>query len=216
MQILDTVGDWAQKRKSLRPGGWAFQYKNDHYPDVDDTAVVAMAMHRSDPKRYGDAIARAEEWIVGMQSVNGGWAAFDAENEYYLLDNLPFADHGALLDPPTSDVTARCVGFLSQVNQDENIVAIKRGIDFLKSEQEEDGSWFGRWGTNYIYGTWSVLCALNAASEDMAQPYIQKAVDWLKAGQRDDGGGAKTAPHTGNIEKTRSTVPCPRRRPGHY
>ena len=188
LQILDTVGDWTQKRKSLRPGGWAFQYRNDYYPDVDDTAVVAMAMHRSDPKRYGDAIARAVEWIAGMQCANGGWAAFDAENEYYLLDNMPFADHGALLDPPTSDVTARCVGFLSQVNQDKNSANIKRGITFLKSEQEEDGSWFGRWGTNYIYGTWSVLCALNAAKEDMAQPYIRKAVDWLKARQRDDGG----------------------------
>ena len=188
LQILDADGDWAQKRKSLRPGGWAFQYQNDHYPDVDDTAVVAMAMHRSDPSRYSDAIARAEEWIVGMQSANGGWAAFDADNEYYLLDNMPFADHGALLDPPTSDVTARCVGFLSQVGQDKNIASITRGIAFLKSEQEEDGSWFGRWGTNYIYGTWSVLCALNAAKEDMTQPYIQKAVDWLKTRQRDDGG----------------------------
>ena len=188
LQILDTVGDWAQKRKSLRPGGWAFQYKNDYYPDVDDTAVVAMAMHRSDHKRYGEAIARAEEWIAGMQCTNGGWAAFDAENEYYLLDNMPFADHGALLDPPTSDVTARCISFLSQVNPDKNVANIKRGIAFLKSEQEEDGSWFGRWGTNYLYGTWSVLCALNAAKEDMAQPYIRKAVDWLKARQRCDGG----------------------------
>ncbi len=188
LQILDTAGDWAQKRKSLRPGGWAFQYRNDHYPDVDDTAVVAMALHRSGSKRYGDAISRAEEWIAGMQSSNGGWAAFDAENEYYLLDNLPFADHGALLDPPTSDVTARCISFLSQVNRNKYTKNIKRGIAFLKSEQEEDGSWFGRWGTNYIYGTWSVLCALNAAHEDMAQPYIRKAVDWLKWRQLDDGG----------------------------
>ncbi len=188
LQILETAGDWSNMRKPVRPGGWAFQYRNDYYPDVDDTAVVGMAMHRKDQNKYAGAIARAEEWIVGMQSSNGGWAAFDAENEYYLLDNLPFADHGALLDPPTSDVTARCISFLSQVDVDRNSASIKRGIEFLKKEQEEDGSWFGRWGTNYIYGTWSALSALNAAGEDISQEYIRKPVDWLLERQREDGG----------------------------
>jgi len=188
LQILDTAGDWATKRKNLRPGGWAFQYRNDYYPDVDDTAVVAMAMHRRDPEKYREAISRAEEWIVGMQSSNGGWAAFDAENEYYLLDNMPFADHGALLDPPTSDVTARCISFLSQADSEKHAATISRGVEFLKKEQEEDGSWFGRWGTNYIYGTWSALCALNVAGEDLSQTYIRRSVDWLLDRQQEDGG----------------------------
>jgi squalene-hopene/tetraprenyl-beta-curcumene cyclase len=123
-----------------------------------------------------------------MQSKNGGWGSFDADNTYSFLNHIPFADHGALLDPPTADVTARCVGMLAQVSPEAEQATIRHGIDFLKREQEEDGSWFGRWGTNYIYGTWSVLCALNAAGEDMSQPYIQKAVDWLKLRQRGDGG----------------------------
>lgn len=187
-QILDTVGDYAARRPGLRPGGWAFQYGNDHYPDVDDTAVVAMALHRADPERYRESIQRAEEWILGMQSANGGWGAFDGENEYYYLNSIPFADHGALLDPPTEDVTGRCVSFLAQLGYTREHPAIARAIAYLKSTQQEDGSWFGRWGTNYVYGTWSVLCALNAAGEDPQQPYIRRAVDWLKARQRDDGG----------------------------
>ena len=126
---------------------------------------------------------------------------FDAENEYYLLDNLPFADHGALLDPPTSDVTARCVGFLSQVNQDENIVAIKRGIDFLKSEQEEDGSWFGRWGTNYIWYMVRAVCSQRCERGHGATLYPKSGGLVKKLVKGTTGGGAKTAPHTGNIEK---------------
>jgi len=188
LQILDQIGDWAHRRKNLKPGGWAFQYRNDFYPDVDDTAVVAMALHRQDPKKNAESIKRAEEWILGMQSSNGGWAAFDVENEFYLLENMPFADHGALLDPPTSDVTARCVSLLGQIGHGMEQTAISKGISFLKREQEIDGSWFGRWGTNYIYGTWSVLSALNMIGEDMSSPYIRRAVNWLKLRQREDGG----------------------------
>ena len=188
LQILDQIGDWAHTRKGLRPGGWAFQYRNDYYPDVDDTAVVAMALHRQDPKKFAESISRAAEWIIGMQSSNGGWAAFDAENEYYILDNMPFADHGALLDPPSADVTARCISLLTQIGYGLDNTTIRKGIAYLKDEQEVDGSWFGRWGTNYIYGTWSVLCALNAAGEDMSSPYVRRAVNWLKSRQRKDGG----------------------------
>ncbi len=187
-QILDHVGDWAVRRPGLRPGGWAFQYENDDYPDVDDTAVVVMAMHRADPERYAMNIARACEWVVGMQSRSGGWGAFDPENEHYYLNSIPFADHGALLDPPTVDVTARCVGALAQVDAKAYAEPIRRGIGFIKREQEPDGSWFGRWGVNYIYGTWSALVALKGAGEDMRQPYIRKAVAWLKGRQRADGG----------------------------
>jgi len=187
-QILDVKGDWAAARPDVRPGGWAFQYRNDHYPDVDDTAVVAMALHRADPHKYRERIARAAEWIVGMQSVNGGWGAFDADNTHYVLNHIPFADHGALLDPPTADVSARCVGFLAQIGYGRDHPAMARGLEYLRREQEPDGSWFGRWGTNYIYGTWSALAAFNAAGEDMSAPHIQKAVEWLKSRQRADGG----------------------------
>ncbi|MDT8344414.1 MAG: squalene--hopene cyclase [Thermohalobaculum sp.] len=187
-QILDHVGDWAVRRPGLRPGGWAFQYNNPDYPDVDDTAVVVLAMHRANPERYAVNIARACEWIVGMQSRSGGWGAFDPENEHFYLNSIPFADHGALLDPPTVDVTARCVGCLAQVDREGFADAIRKGVGFIRREQEADGSWFGRWGANYVYGTWSALVALKGAGENMNQPYIRRAVAWLKARQRPDGG----------------------------
>ena len=187
-QILDVKGDWSVNVPDLRPGGWAFQYKNDYYPDVDDTAVVGMLLHRVDSKKYAQNIARAAEWIEGMQSTNGGWGSFDIDNDAEFLNSIPFADHGALLDPPTVDVAARCISFLAQVGYEKDHPTIKRGIAYLKSEQEEDGSWFGRWGTNYIYGTWSALCAINAVGEDMQSPWVRRAVDWLKSRQREDGG----------------------------
>lgn len=187
-QILDVRGDWTVRRPDVRPGGWAFQYENPHYPDVDDTAVVALAMHRQGDAKYAEAIDRACEWLVGMQSASGGWGAFEPENEHYYLNSIPFADHGALLDPPTADVTARCVGCLAQVDRLRYREAIERGIAYLKREQEADGSWFGRWGANYVYGTWSVLVALNGAGEDMSAPYVRRAVDWLKARQLPDSG----------------------------
>ncbi len=187
-QILDTVGDWAWCRKNVRPGGWAFQYNNDHYPDVDDSAVVIMALHRLSGGGSTHAIDRGAKWICGMQSSNGGWGAFDADNEYYFLNNVPFADHGALLDPPTADVTARCIGMLGQLGGNIDDPRISKAVHFLKKEQEADGSWFGRWGTNYIYGTWSVLSALNAVNEDMESDYVRRAVTWLKSEQRPDGG----------------------------
>ena len=126
------------------------------------------------------AIARAQEWILGMQSKNGAWGAFDADNEYYYLNNIPFADHGALLDPPTEDVTARCVSMLAQLGETpQNSPAVAAAVDYLKRTQLADGSWYGRWGMNYIYGTWSVLCALNAAGVDHAAPEMRKAATWL-------------------------------------
>lgn len=187
-QILDCRGDWANRAPNLRPGGWAFQYRNDYYPDVDDTAVVVMAMHRHDPDRYAHPIRRAVEWIIGMQSRNGGWGAFDVDNTYEYLNSIPFADHGALLDPPTADVTARCLSALAQIGFSSRHPVMQRGLDYLKREQEPDGSWFGRWGVNYVYGTWSVLCALNVMGEDSRSPYIQQAVNWLKSMQQPDGG----------------------------
>ncbi len=190
-QILDVRGDWIVRRSDIRPGGWAFQYANPHYPDVDDTAVVAMAMDRvqnlSGEPRFKDSLARATEWIVGMQSANGAWGAFDADNEFYYLNNIPFADHGALLDPPTEDVSARCLSMLAQFGDTQSDV-VKRAIAYLKSTQLADGSWYGRWGMNYIYGTWSVLCALNAAGLPADAPEMRKAAAWLIAIQNEDGG----------------------------
>jgi squalene-hopene/tetraprenyl-beta-curcumene cyclase len=192
-QILDLRGDWIARRPDTRPGGWAFQYANPHYPDVDDTAVVAMAMdraRRTNPQLGHDAaIARAEEWILGMQSGNGAWGAFDADNEYDYLNNIPFADHGALLDPPTEDVTARCVSMLAQLGETaQDSPAVAAAVAYLRRTQLADGSWYGRWGMNYIYGTWSVLCALNAAGLDRASPEMRKAAAWLKSIQNSDGG----------------------------
>ncbi|HEX5321223.1 MAG TPA: squalene--hopene cyclase [Stellaceae bacterium] len=187
-QILDLAGDWAVQRPGLRPGGWAFQFANPYYPDVDDTAVVGLALDRFDRERYRPAIDRAAEWIVGMQSRNGGWGSFDADNTYTYLNHIPFADHGALLDPPTADVSARCVGFLAQFGYGLDNPAQAKAVEFLRREQEADGSWFGRWGTNYIYGTWSALAALNAAGLEAAAPEMRRAAAWLVARQRADGG----------------------------
>jgi squalene-hopene/tetraprenyl-beta-curcumene cyclase len=193
-QILEVRGDWTARRPGLRPGGWAFQYANAHYPDVDDTAVVAMAMDRVAPAEFRAPIARAHEWILGMQSRNGAWGAFDADNEYHYLNNIPFADHGALLDPPTEDVTARCLSMLAQLGETaQNSAAVKRALDYLRAVQLPDGSWYGRWGMNYIYGTWSVLCALNAAGVDHAAPEMRKAVAWLVRIQNPDGGWGEDA-----------------------
>jgi squalene-hopene/tetraprenyl-beta-curcumene cyclase len=192
-QILDVKGDWAAARPDVRPGGWAFQYNNPHYPDVDDTAVVAMAMDRAQNLQgrtdYHEPIARAREWIFGMQSRNGGWGAFDADNEHYYLNHIPFADHGALLDPPTEDVSARCVSMLAQLgDMPKNDPRVAQAVDYLLKTQHPEGSWYGRWGMNYIYGTWSVLCALNTAGVDHGAREIRKAVDWLVKIQNADGG----------------------------
>jgi squalene-hopene/tetraprenyl-beta-curcumene cyclase len=209
-QILDVAGDWSVVRPLTHPGGWAFQYRNDYYPDVDDTAVVGMLLRRNGNPAYAASIERARAWIVGMQSQNGGWGAFDADNTYYYLNHIPFADHGALLDPPTADVTARCISFLAQVGDPRDRPVIERGISFLRREQEAEGSWFGRWGTNYIYGTWSVLCALNAAGLPPTEPMIERAVAWLLSVQRDDGGWGEdeetyaAAPHGRYKESTPS------------
>ncbi len=197
-QVLDLKGDWAVKRPDIRPGGWAFQYNNAYYPDLDDTAVVVMAMDRarrtSRGPEYDEAIARGREWIEGMQSRDGGWAAFDVDNLEYYLNNIPFSDHGAMLDPPTEDVTGRCVSMLAQLGETvQSSTAVAAGVDYLRRTQLAEGSWYGRWGLNYIYGTWSVLCALNAAGVDHQDPTMRKAANWLLAIQNEDGGWGEDA-----------------------
>ena len=190
-QLLDEPGDWQWQRPRLRGGGWAFQFENAHYPDIDDTPVVAWSMLQTGQAKYAEAIERAAEWTCGMQSRNGGWASFDVDNCHYYLNEIPFADHGALLDPPTSDVTARCISFLAKKDPDRYRATIARGLAFLRSEQEDNGSWFGRWGTNYIYGTWSVLTALREVGMPADEPMIRRAVAWLESKQRADGGWAE-------------------------
>ena len=189
-QLSDEPGDWRNSKPDLAGGGWAFQYENPYYPDVDDTAVVGFAMAESNLPDLDESIHRATRWIVGMQSVNGGYGAFDVDNTYHYLDEIPFADHGALLDPPTSDVSARCAMLMARVAKDhaEYLPALERTIEYIRSEQEEDGSWFGRWGTNYIYGTWSVLLGLEQTNLPKTDPVYTKAVKWLKSKQREDGG----------------------------
>ena len=187
-QISSLEGDWALSRPGVPSGGWAFQYENAHYPDVDDTAVVGMMLHRVDPEGHAAPLARARDWIVGMQCRDGGWGAFDADNDFDFLNHIPFADHGALLDPPTADVTARCLSFLAQMGHTAGEPVVRRGLDWLLAAQEADGSWFGRWGTNYIYGTWSVLGALNACGLAHDHTAIRRAVRFLVDTQRADGG----------------------------
>jgi len=193
LQILDIKGDWAEEKPDVRPGGWAFQYRNDYYPDLDDTAVVVMALDRAkeiegEKSDYSEAIARGREWVEGLQSKNGGWGAFDADNAYYYLNNIPFADHGALLDPPTEDVSGRCIGMLAQLGEAKDSPCMNAAIDYLERVQMPDGSWFGRWGVNYIYGTWSSVAGLNAAGIDHSHPMLRKAADWLVRIQNEDGG----------------------------
>jgi squalene-hopene/tetraprenyl-beta-curcumene cyclase len=188
-QLLDQPADWQVNRPNLRGGGWAFQFSNDYYPDLDDTAVVAWAMHQArDSDRYTESVRRALDWLVGMQSRDGGFAAFDADNTHYYLNKIPFADHGALLDPPTSDVTARVLTVLARVGRPQDKEALERAVSYLRKQQELDGSWLGRWGTNYIYGTWSVLMAFAQLHIGPSDPAVQCAVAWLKQKQNADGG----------------------------
>ena len=187
-QLTDEPGDWRSVRPNLPGGGWAFQYSNYHYPDLDDTSMVAWAMHRIDRDSYAESIQRAAIWTAGMQSRNGGFGSFEVDNTQYYLNSIPFADHGALLDPPTADVTARCIALLTLADKEKYNTNIQAAIKYIKTDQETDGSWYGRWGTNYIYGTWSVLTGLEVAGEDPKQEYIRRSVNWLNSIQNEDGG----------------------------
>ncbi len=193
LQVLDLQGDWAVNAPDLAPGGWAFQYNNAYYPDLDDTAMVAGLMHVADKNTpYRERIERAADWLVGMQCDNGGFAAFDRNNTHFHINHIPFADHGAMLDPPTEDVTGRVLACLGVLKRDKDKTAIVRAVEYIKQTQQPDGSWWGRWGTNYIYGTWSVIAGLALAGEDVQQPYIRKAIDWLMSLQHADGGWGET------------------------
>ncbi len=188
-QVRDEPQDWRFYRPHVRGGGWPFQFVNSYYPDLDDTAAVAYAMQKSGERRYEDVLQRAVEWICGMQSRNGGFASFDADNDHTYLNEIPFADHGALLDPPTEDVSGRCGMILGQYEPSaQTQQALARCLEYLFRCQEPEGSWYGRWGTNYIYGTWSVLIGLEEAGVPPEHPAVKRAAQWLKLMQRADGG----------------------------
>jgi len=187
-QVLG-AGDWQVKNKDAAPGGWVFEFRNDFYPDVDDTAFVLMALQRvkfPDPKRMEAAVRRGIQWLLSMQNRDGGWAAFDRDNNKGFLCNIPFADHNAMLDPSTADVTARVLECLGRFGWSANHPAIQRAVQFLLKDQCEDGSWFGRWGVNYVYGTSGVLRSLETVSLT-AKAYCQRAVRWLRSVQKPDG-----------------------------
>jgi squalene-hopene/tetraprenyl-beta-curcumene cyclase len=182
-------GDWQVKCKG-RPGGWAFEFDNDVYPDTDDSSVVMMAIQRTDlPGRAKEyAISRGLEWLLAMQSSNGGWGAFDRNNTRALLREIPFADFGEMIDPPSVDVTGHIVELLGRLGYRKGFRPLDRALAYLKREQEPDGAWYGRWGVNLTYGIGYVLPALAAVGEDMRAPYVRRAVDWLISHQNEDGG----------------------------
>ncbi len=187
----NAVGDWIVSAPKARPGGWYFQFENEFYPDVDDSAVVIMALSKLRLPHEAvqrDSIHRGVEWVLAMQGSDGGWGAYDKDNNHVVFNYIPFADHRALLDPSTSDLAGRCLEMLGTLGYDRTHPAVAPALAFLKKEQEADGSWYGRWGVNYIYGTWSVLAGLRAIGEDMSSPYIHRAIAWLESRQNPDGG----------------------------
>ena len=188
-------GDWHAKRPHVPPGGWPFQYDNDFYPDLDDTAMVLLALARVeglDPERRLRVIDRGVALFVVMQGRDGGWASFDADNCRLVFNNIPFADHGALLDPSTEDLTGRGLEMLGVLGHDTSHPAAAPALRFIRRTQTTDGAWYGRWGVNYVYGTWSVLRGLGAIGEDGSQEYVRRAVAWLLTRQNDDGGWGET------------------------
>ena len=186
-------GDWTVKAPGVEPGGWAFQRANAHYPDLDDTALVVLILARlreklAEPERMDGAIGRAVDWMLAMQSANGGWAAFDKDNDAEILTQIPFCDFGEALDPASADVTAHVLESMAAIGADIRDPAVARGLVFLRREQEPCGSWFGRWGVNHIYGTGAVLPALRAIGEDMTANYVRRSANWLTSQQNEDGG----------------------------
>ena len=184
-------GDWSLKRPETEPSGWAFEYNNEHYPDIDDTAMVLLALSKmkgSKPSAQRDCVDRAIRWLLDMQGRDGGWAAFDVDNNWEFLNNVPFADHNAMLDPNCADITGRVLEGLAAQGVAPDQPAIRRGVDWLVRNQEHDGSWYGRWGVAYIYGTCFALRGLAAAGEDNHEPHIQRGNEWLRSIQNADGG----------------------------
>jgi squalene-hopene/tetraprenyl-beta-curcumene cyclase len=194
-------GDWQVKNKQGKPGGWYFEFNNEFYPDVDDSAMVCLALSRVEHPngRYQrESVQRAIDWIFSMQCKNGGWASFDKNNDRMVFQHIPFADHNAMLDPPTVDITGRILEMLATYGYTKDDPRVKRAIKFIRTEQEPDGSWFGRWGVNYIYGTMLVLRGLEAIGVDHHEPYVQQGAEWLRMVQNPDGGWGETCASYGD------------------
>jgi squalene-hopene/tetraprenyl-beta-curcumene cyclase len=188
-------GDWTVNNKQGKPGGWYFEFNNEFYPDVDDTAMVALGLAQVEHPngRYQlESVERAIDWVLSMQCKNGGFASFDKDNDRMVFQHIPFADHNAMLDPPTVDITGRILEMLAAYGYDKNHPAVKKALKFIRDEQEQDGSWFGRWGVNYIYGTMQVLRGLEAMGTDHHEPYVQQAAEWIRMVQNPDGGWGET------------------------
>jgi len=194
---ITTGGDWQMKVRGISCGGWAFERENTIYPDIDDTAVAILVLSRArrfytDPSRIDHALRLAVDWMLAMQCSNGGWASFDKDNTNTLVTRLPFSDFGEMLDPPSVDVTAHVVEALGYLGRTLKDPSVAKAVNYIQDEQETDGSWFGRWGVNHIYGTAAVLPALKAVGEDMTAGYIQKAAAWIADRQNSDGGWGET------------------------
>jgi squalene-hopene/tetraprenyl-beta-curcumene cyclase len=185
---ISTYGDWHDFLNRGHPGGWSFEHANEWYPDTDDTAEVLLALRKIGVPADHGAMVRAVDWLRVMQSKNGGWGSFDVDNTAGYMTQLPLCDFGEVIDWPTEDVTAHILEALAACGVPRADPAIRRGIDYLKREQRADGSWWGRWGVNHIYGTGAVLPALAACGEDMSQPYVRRSVEWLAGCQNPDGG----------------------------
>lgn len=197
------VGDWVVSSPNAKPGGWAFQYENDWYPDVDDTAAVITVMakiHQAETPDFDEVLQRGFHWVLAMQGSDGGWSAYDKDNNKLIFNKIPFADHQALLDPSTADLTGRCLEMLGALGYDQSHQAVAPAIEFLRMEQESNGSWYGRWGVNYIYGTWCVLSGLRGIGADMAAPWVQKSVAWLEGVQNPDGGWGESCHSYADVE----------------
>jgi len=194
MQITDYYGDWAIKNPGVLPGGWAFEFHNDAFPDVDDTIEIMLFLESlSLPlANKKEALDRAIDWVVSMQSKNGGWGAFDKNNLCHWVNRIPFSDHKACLDPPTADITARVIETLTHFGYHLNMESLERALAFVRQEQTPCGAWQGRWGVNYLYGTWCVLQGLAMAGISPREPYMARAIDWLLSVQNRDGGWSES------------------------
>jgi squalene-hopene/tetraprenyl-beta-curcumene cyclase len=204
-------GDWSVKRPYTDPSGWAFEFQNDWYPDIDDTAMVMLAfphMRAANPAAQSATRRRALDWLIAMQSKDGGWAAFDVDNNWEILTHVPFADHNAMLDPTCADITGRTLEALAANGLDREHAACKRAIDYLIRTQLSDGSWYGRWGVAYVYGTCFALRGLRAMGEDDHEPWIQRANEWLRSIQNSDGGwGESCASYDNDIYTPAESTP---------
>lgn len=182
-------GDWSVKRPNLEPGGWYFEFANDFYPDIDDTAMVLMGLKKcGDVPGKQESMQRAMSWLLGMQGRDGGWASFDVDNNKKIFNAIPFADHNAMLDPSTSDITARILEMFSFFDVSPQAPEVRRAIEFMRAEQEPDGSWYGRWGVNYVYGTWQAIRGLTRIGISTGDPMIRRGAAWLASVQNEDGG----------------------------